>query len=115
MTSKELNEILLLTFPELKEKFDEETSWQDGIDTGCFITFEDVFMPYVKEVVRNYDLNKINKVFDFIEYLSLIKDDYIENIVYVAILENIATFFDKEKYIQYFKDNTKKIFDNNYK
>jgi len=115
MTSKELNEILLLKFPELKDKFDEETSWQDGIDTGCFITFEDVFMPYVKEVVRQSDINKINKVFEFIEYLSLIKDDYVENIVCVAILENIASFLDKEKYIKNFKDNTKKIFDNNYK
>ena len=69
MTSKKLNGILLLTFPDLKEKFEKETSWQDGIDTGCFITFEDVFMPYVKEAVSKCDLNKIKEVFEFIEYL----------------------------------------------
>ena len=33
MTSKKLNGILLLTFPDLKEKFEKETSWQDGVSS----------------------------------------------------------------------------------
>ena len=55
MQAKELNSLLLEKFPELKKKFDDETSWQDGIETGSFIVFEDVFMPFLE---ANIELNK---------------------------------------------------------
>ena len=115
MTSKELNENLLLNFPELKEKFEDETSWQEGIDTGSFVVFEDVFMPFVKDSIKNNSKDIINKIFDYVEKLSLNNDEYVQNVLYVAILENIASFDDKQIYIKYFKNNTLKIFNENYK
>ncbi len=53
MTSKELNENLLLNLSQLKKRFDDETSWQVGIDKGSIVVFEDILMPYVKEIVIN--------------------------------------------------------------
>ena len=114
MTSKELNENLLLNFPELKEKFEDETSWQEGFDTGSFVVFEDVFMPFVKDSKKN-NKDIINRIFDYIEKLSLNNDEYAQNVLYVAILENIASFEDEQKYTKYFKNNTLKIFNENYK
>lgn len=114
MTSKELNENLLLNFPELKLKFEKETSWQEGINTGSFITFEDVFMPFIKENVYLNNLEKINKIFKYIENLSFIDDKYVENILYVAILENISSFKDSRNFTKYFYPNTKKIYLQNY-
>lgn len=115
MTSQELNENLLSNFPELKEKFEEETSWQEGIETGSFVVFEDVFMPFVKDSVKNNSKDIINKIFDYIEKLSFSNDGYVQNVLYVAILENIASFEDVQKYTKYFKNNTSKIFGENYK
>lgn len=115
MTSRELNKDLLLNFPELKEKFEEETSWQEGYDTGSFIVFEDVFMPFLNENIMNNNDNELDKIFNYIEKLSLNEDEYVQNIVYVAILENISTFSNKDEYIKHFKNNTKNIFDSNYR
>ncbi len=115
MTFKETNENLLSKFPQLKEKFEEETSWQEGLDTGSFVVFEDVFMPYVKSVVSDKKEKEIKEVFSYIEFLANVKDDYVKNIVYVAILENIASFNNPEEYIQYFQEKTKQIYDENYR
>jgi hypothetical protein len=115
MTSKELNEDLLLNFPELRERFEDVTSWQEGIETGSFVVFEDVFMPFIKESIKNNSKDIINRIFEYIEKLFLNKDEYVQNVLYVAVLENIASFEDKQKYIKYFKNNTLKIFDKNYK
>lgn len=115
MTSKELNQNLLSNLPQLKKKFDEETSWQEGINTGSFIVFEDVLMPYIREIVNNKEQKEIDLVFEYIESLTNINDEYVENVIYVAILENIASFEDKDKYIQYFRNKTKAIFDKNYR
>ena len=88
---------------------------QEGINTGSFVVFEDVLMPYVRKVVINNEQKEINQVFKYIESLVDMKDEYVENVVYVAILENIASFDDKNKFIQCFKSKTRDIFDRNYR
>lgn len=115
MTSREVNENLLLKFPQLKEKFEEETSWQEGLDTGSFLIFEDVFMPYVKGIVSTKKEKEIREVFSYIESLANAEDEYVKNIVSVAILENIASFDNREEYIQHFQEKTKQIYDENYR
>lgn len=35
MDETKLNTLLLERFPELTGQFEEYTSWQDGIETGC--------------------------------------------------------------------------------
>jgi len=114
MEPRKLNEILLRKFPELNDKFNEITSWQDGIDTGSFIVFEDVFMPFLEINVDNNNVNMIERIYSFIEELANSNDDYIRNILYVAILENISSFAKTEKYIKYLKNKSLKIFNENY-
>ena len=42
MTSKELNLKLIESFPEIKDVYCEETSWQDGDETGSHIVYADI-------------------------------------------------------------------------
>ena len=111
MIPRELNKLLVLEFPELKETFKEETSWQEGMDTGSFIVFEDVFIPYLEMCIINDKASQIEKIYSFIEKLSKIDDEYVENIVTVAIIENIVDHVESEKYAKYLKPNSKKIYD----
>ena len=100
MKCSDLNLKLLERFPELKDRFDSEASWQYGIDTGSFIIYEDVFNNYLEE---NMDLNNeevINKCFDFIEELSNIDDEYVLNLLVVGIFENMNAYTNKEDYIR---------------
>ncbi len=45
MTSKEMNLKLLSAIPEVSNKYYEETSWQDGEDTGSHVIYADVLVP----------------------------------------------------------------------
>ena len=50
-----LNEKLLVLFPELKSEFEDYVSWQDGMGTGAFLTYEDVFRPHVEHALATGD------------------------------------------------------------
>ncbi len=115
MEPKELNQLLLSEFPELQEKFDEETSWQDGINTGSFIVFEDVFMPFLETNVELNNVEMIERLYSFIEKLCDIKDPYAENVLYVAILENISDYVNPKPFEKYLKPKSLKIYLDNYK
>ena len=71
-------------------------------------------MPFVREQVLKNNKEMINRIFDYIEKLSYSKDEYLENIFYVVILETFYSFNDLEKFAIYFKENTKKLFSENY-
>lgn len=115
MEPKELNQLLLSEFPELQEKFEEVTSWQDGINTGCFITFEDIFMPFLRKNVEMNNKDMIERLYSFIEQLCDIDDPYAQNLLYVAILENIGSNNDPNPFEIYLKPKSLKIYLENYK
>ncbi len=114
MSPKELNTMLLNNIPELKNKFNEETIWQDGLETGSFIVFEDVFMPFLEVSVELNNESMIEKCYSFIELLTNIKDEYVQNILFVAILGNISSYVNKDMFVKYLKPNSKKIYFDNY-
>jgi hypothetical protein len=114
MKEIELNELLLSKFPELKKNFEEETSWQDGLNTGCIVTFEDVFMPLFEKAVDTNNENLLKRISIFIEELSNIDDDYVQNVFYIAILENISSYKNKEKFITCLLTNSKRIYTENF-
>ena len=58
MTSKELNLKLKYAFPEIEKTYDEETSWQDGDNTGSHIVYGDILIPFIKQ---QYKLNNEKK------------------------------------------------------
>ena len=115
MNPKELNNLLLKKFPELNSKFNEETSWQEGIETGSFIVFEDVFMPFLEVNVEMNNSDMVERIYSFIESLCDIDDEYVQNILYVAILENISSYANPEPFIKPLKEKSMKIYNESYK
>ena len=95
MKKSELNKLLVEAFPEIRDTIISYVEAQDGWDTGCFLTFEDVFMPYFYKLLYNNDEVMIAKVCKFIEDLYLLKDDYVSNVVVIGVLENFRSFIRK--------------------
>lgn len=114
MKSRELNQMLLSAIPEIEPKFENETKWQEGLDTGSFIVFEDVLLPYLESKVELNDKVMIEKIYLFIENLCDIDDEYVKNVLYVAILENLSDFENPEPYVKYLKPKSFKIYNDNY-
>ena len=109
---KKSNEMLLNIFPELKEEFDKYTSWQEGINTGSTLVYEDIFVPYIIEQLINNNQNEIIKITSFIENLIIQDDEYGFNLAYVAILESLKSDKNGQKIKDYLKDNSLKQFNN---
>ncbi len=91
MTERELNAILMDTFPELKAElafYIEEEG--DGMDTGCFLAHEDILHPFIDEALRNGDRQTLKQVGAYIEHLLDLGDEYTENVVIVGLIEWLA-------------------------
>ena len=93
MTSKELNLKLIESFPEIKDVYCEETSWQDGDETGSHIIYEDVFVPFIREQLLKGDTEVIKKIFTFIEEILLMNSAYSNEVISFSVLEPLI--FDK--------------------
>ena len=113
MNSKELNSLLLERLPSIREAFDNETSWQEGIETGSIVVFEDVFMPYIIYCVENNVEDEINKCFNFIEECVCSKDSYQKNVIEVSIIENIHSYDIADKLSQYLRTESMKSYKEN--
>lgn len=92
MTPFELNKELLEKFPEVTESFEKETSWQDGLNTGSTVVFEDVFMPYIIRCVELNLKDEIERIFEYIEECTTSSDKYKKSVIGVAIIENIHSY-----------------------
>ena len=92
---KNLNEKLLYLFPNLSDKFNEETSWQDGIYTGSIVVFEDVFMPYIAECIENNNDENLGA-----RRLHAIMEKLLEDVLFTAgeNTEEVTVDIDK-KYV----------------
>lgn len=110
MKSRELNQLLLDRFPEIENKFNEETEWQEGIDTGSTVVYEDVFMPYLLKAIEDDNQKKLKLLFNFIEELSAIEDEYVKNVIRVAIIDNFHYYDDEINFKEYLQKNSLKIF-----
>ena len=87
MKERQLNDLMLAAFPELTQAFGEYTSWQDGPDTGCFLTYEDLLLPIARRALEEGDDETAARVATFVEELLGLGDDYAENVATVALLE----------------------------
>ncbi len=90
MTSCELNKLLIETFPNLKEAYEEEVSWQEGDDTGAHIVYGDILAPYLVRCLNEQDEDEIKKIFAFIERILELRDNYSEEVIAFSIIEGIA-------------------------
>ena len=87
-----LNRLLLAEFPELKEKFEEYTSWQDGMETGCFLTYEDLLLPIARHALDENDEAFLDRLGALIERLMTSGDDYAINVATVGLIEGLKAY-----------------------
>ena len=112
MKEKELNKMLLEAFPELDSDFKAYVSWQDGLDTGAFLTYEDIFRPYIEDAIANNDRVALRRVANFIEKLFISDDEYAVNVISVGILEGLKANCDNDIVRAFLLPNSLKEFDN---
>lgn len=111
LNEPELNERLLGSFPELKSEFEDYVSWQDGMETGAFLTYEDVFRPYIEHALATGDSAFLERTAVFIENLFLTGDDYAMSVVYVGVLEGLKADCDNDRVRAFLKPVTREQFD----
>ncbi len=94
MTSKELNLKLIELFPEIKDVYYEETSWQDGDETGSHVIYADVFVPFIKAQISDRQEQTLVSVFRYIEKLLELNDEYANEVITLSVLESLL--FDED-------------------
>ena len=108
MTSKELNFKLIKSFPEIKDVYYEETSWQDGDETGSHVVYADVFVPFIKAQISDAKEQAIANIFNYIEKLLELNDEYANEVIVLSVLESLLFDEDVDNafFIQFAKPNT---------
>ena len=94
MTSKELNLKLIESFPEIKDVYFEETSWQDGDETGSHVVYADIFVPFIKAQISDRQEQTVASVFHYIEKLLELNDEYASEVIALSVLESLL--FDED-------------------
>lgn len=95
MNVKQLNQLLIARFPELKKEYHEEVDWQEGDETGSHVVYGDVFAPYIEKIIIQQDNVEIQKVFAFIEEILAANEKYSDEVIMFSVLERLMT--DKEQ------------------
>lgn len=86
---KEMNLKLIERFPELRDSYEKEVSWQDKDDTGAHIVYGDIFTPFIEKNIEKKDDGKIIEICNFIEELLNMNDEYVANVIGLSVLERI--------------------------
>lgn len=100
MTSRELNLNLVKCFPEIKDVYLQETSWQDSDETGSHVVYADVFVPFIKEQIAENNKALLVRIFEYIEQLLTLSDEYTNEVVALSVLESLL--FDEDVDNAYF-------------
>ena len=112
MNSKELNTLLLKLIPEVKESFEEYTSWQEGLETGCHNVFENVLLPLTLNALENDREDLIKRIFAFVNEMLTSGDEYQEEVAQLSFLEPLkAEHEDEYRYSEVMLPETFKIFE----
>ena len=97
MTCKELNLAFVERFPEVRERYIKEISWQDGDDTGAHVVYEDAFSPFVIEKLKAKDEKSLFEIYDFVEELLETGDKYADEVIALSLIEPLI-FRENEGY-----------------
>ena len=99
MKNEELNKKLTEYFPKLQKKYDDEVSWQEGDSTGSHVVFGDVLTPYLVECIVQDNKPEISSIFNFLEDLLCLNDEYVEEVISLSVIESIAYLFTERTYL----------------
>ena len=100
MTSRELNLNLVKCFPEIKDVYLQETSWQDGDETGSHVVYADIFVPFIKSQIAQNNKVLLVRIFKYIEQLLTLNNEYINEVVALSVIESLI--FDEDVDNAYF-------------
>lgn len=89
MNIKHLNQLLVVTFPDLANNYHAEVDWQEGDETGCHVVYGDVFAPYIEKIIAEKRYDEIQKVFIFLEQILSYEDKYYKEVVMFSVLERL--------------------------
>lgn len=95
LNSRELNIKLIQSLPILKNKYDDEISWQEGDDTGSHTVFGNVLTPYLVECISLNKQEKIIEIFNILEDLLNLHDSYTDEVIALSVFESILYIFEK--------------------
>ena len=59
------------------------------METGCFLTYEDLLLPFARDALDAKDDVKLTRIGTFIEKLVTLGDDYAVNVATVGLLEGL--------------------------
>ena len=96
MNARDMNEALLASFPEIEDELKKYMDRQDGLSTGAFLTYEDVFRKRIEFAVREKEDIFLKKVADFIEEMLETEDEYACNVLIVGVLEGLKANCNKD-------------------
>lgn len=99
MKSDDLNKKLIEHLPKLREKYDDEVSWQEGDSTGSHTVFGDVLTPYLVERILQNDTQEIVNIFNFLEDLLCLNDKYADEVISLSVFESTAYLFKEKTYL----------------
>jgi len=104
--------MLVKSFPSLKEKYLDEVSWQEGDDTGSHTVYGDVLTPYLVNSIAINNVKEVTQVFNFLEDVLRLEDNYSNEVIAYSVLENIACLFQRNNSLKsYLGQYTKKLLD----
>ena len=112
MTSRELNGMLIQWVPEISESYEKEVEWQEGDETGSHIIFGDVLVPHIIKLVDDHEYESLKKIFEFIEHLLLLNDEYAEEVAVLSVIESL--YYRLENFSEVYlpvKEKTKLFFE----
>ncbi len=99
MKSDDLNKKLIEHLPKLRERYDDEVSWQEGDSTGSHIVFGDVLTPYLVECILQNDRQEIANIFNFLENLLCLNDKYVDEVISLSVIESTVYLFKERTYL----------------
>ena len=91
MSNKELNSLLLNKVPEIKEEFEKETSWQEGLETGSHVVFQYVLVPFSISALEKEQDDVIKRIFDFINNIIKTGGNFEKEVVQLSFLEPLKS------------------------
>lgn len=91
VTAEELNQMLMSSFPEIKDELPAYMEAEgEGMATGCFLTHEDVFHPFIEAALESGNTAILRCVGNYVDTLLSTEDAYAINVATIGILEWLA-------------------------
>jgi hypothetical protein len=86
----DLNGLLLTEFPELRREYEDNTVlWDDDGygPMGSHVVYGDLLNMHLQHCLKADDQEGVRRVFDFLESLLELGDDYVDNVIAVGVIE----------------------------